>query len=192
MKRVLAAVTSLMTLAALATVAPPAQADPMTTITMRVMGCNGCTITPVQAIAGSADMWTGQGVKVRAGRAVFSVPTARTSGMSFNLDATWRVDINAEPVIVTQYEGYQPGQRVTKRQAKAAKKATACWAGTSDAAITLRVMVRRVWMPGFPEGTRRTRVPLAWMIPTAATTGGFDSADKGVIAQQEAWYCPAG
>ena len=192
MKRTLATITSLLTVAAVWTVAPPAQAEAMTTITMKVTGCNGCTITPVQAITGATDIWTGTGAKVRAGQVVLSVPTARTVGMSFNLDADWRVDINAEPVIVTQYQGYQPGQRVTKRQARAATKATACWAGTSDPAVTIRVMVRRVWMPGFPEGTRRTRVPLAWMIPTASTTGGFSATDKGVIAQQEAWYCPAG
>ncbi len=128
---------------------------------------------------------------MRAGQVVLNVPTAKTPGMSFNLDARWRVDINAVPVIVTQYQGYQPGERVTKRQAKAAKKATACWAGTAATAVTLRLMVRRVWMPAFsPDANRKTKVPLAWLVPTAETTGGFSDAYKGTLGQQDAWYCP--
>ena len=193
MKRAAALVASLLTVASIAVTAPPASADGMTTITMKVTGCDGCSITPVQALnAGSAQatIWTGTTVKVKGGRAVFTVPTAKTAGMSFNLDARWPVAINAMPVIVTQYKGAQPGQRVTKRQAKAFASATGCWAGTTSTDVTLRVTVRRVFMAGFPEGSGRTKVPLAWMQPTAETTGGFDSTTKGVIAQQEAWYCP--
>lgn len=193
MKRSVAAVASLLTLAAIGVAAPPASAEDTTTITMKVTGCEGCAITPVQALnAGSAQasIWTGTKAVVKNGRVVFTVPTSKTAGMSFNLDARWQVDINAEPVIVTQYKGAQPGQRVTKRQAKAFDQATACWAGTTSTAVTLRVMVRRVWLPGFPEGSGKAKVPLAWMVPTAETSGGFDDADKGVIAQQEAWYCP--
>lgn len=193
MKRVVAAIASLLTVAALGVAAPTASAEDMTTITMKVTGCEGCSITPVQALNGGtaqASIWTGTTVKVANGVAVFTVPVSKTAGMSFNLDARWRVDINAMPVIVTQYKGTQPGQRVTKRQAKAFAQATGCWAGTTSSAVTLRVTVRRVWMPGFPEGSKRAKVPLAWMVPTAETTGGFDQAFKGVIAQQEAWYCP--
>jgi hypothetical protein len=193
MKRAVAIFTGLMTLATLAIVLPTvAAAEPTTTITMNVNGCNGCTITPVQAVTGAADVWTGSGGKVTGGSVVLTVPTARTVGMSFNLDASWQVDINAIPVIVTQYQGFQPGQRVTRQQAMAAKRATACWAGTAEPAVTLRLTVRRVWLPGFPEGTRRTKAPLAWLVPTAASTGGFSRTSRGVIAQQEAWYCPAG
>lgn len=193
MKRAVAAIASLLTLAAVGVAAPPASAEDMTTITMKVTGCEGCAITPVQALnAGSAQasIWTGTKAVVKNGRVVFTVPTAKTAGMSFNLDARWPVDMDAVPVIVTQYKGAQPGQRVTKRQAKAFDQATACWAGTTSTAVTLRVMVRRVWMPGFAQGSGKTKVPLAWMVPTAETSGGFADADKGVIAQQEAWYCP--
>jgi hypothetical protein len=185
----IAVALALVAVGGLAPVASAATGD--TTITMKVTGCNGCTITPVQAITGAADSWTGTPVKVSGGQAVLTVPTTRTPGMSFNLEASWQVDINAMPVIVTQYQGRQPGQAVTKRQAMAARQATACWAGTADPAVTIRVTVRRVMLPAFPDGQKKTRVPLAWMVPTAQTTGGFSPTQKGVIAQQNAWYCPA-
>ena len=120
-----------------------------------------------------------------------TVPVASTQGMSFNITAPWKVDIDAEPVIVTQYQGRAEGSRVTKGQATASAKATACWSGTTAASVTLRVSVRRVTLPGMMKGST-VKVPLAWMRPTVGTTGGFDKAQKGVIAQQEAWYCPAG
>lgn len=161
----------------------------MTTITMTVSGCEGCTITPVQAITGSTAVYTGTPVKVTGGQAAFVVPTSKTAGMSFNLEATWPVDINAIPVIVTQYKGIRAGQAVTRPQALAARRATACWAGTASSAVSLQVKVGRVTMPGFPSG--RATVPLAWFVPTAAATGGFSRAYKGTIAQQDAWYCPA-
>ena len=120
-----------------------------------------------------------------------TVPVASTQGMSFNITAPWKVDIDAEPVIVTQYQGRAEGSLVTKGQAMASAKATACWSGTTAASVTLRVSVRRVTLPGMMKGST-VKVPLAWMRPTVGTTGGFDKAQKGVIAQQEAWYCPAG
>ncbi|MDP1877298.1 MAG: hypothetical protein Q8M17_07070 [Actinomycetota bacterium] len=190
MRRVLStAAVALATLAVLPAGAPSA-AEPMTTITMTVSGCEGCTITPVQAITGATAVYTGSPVKVTGGQAAFVVPTSNTAGMSFNLEATWPVDINAIPVIVTQYKGIPAGQAVTRTQALAARRATACWAGTASSAVSLQVKVGRVKMPGFPSG--RTTVPLAWFVPTAATTGGFSRAYKGTIAQQDAWYCPAG
>ena len=69
--------------------------------------------------------------------------------------------------------------------------ATVPVASTQGMSLTLRVIVRRVQLPGMMTGST-AKVPLAWMSPTVGTTGGFDKAQKGVIAQQEAWYCPAG
>ena len=189
MKRLLAGTTAALAMIVLVPAGASSAATVDTTITMAVSGCEGCTITPVQAITGSSNVYTGTPVKVTGGQAVFVVPTSKTVGMSFNLEATWQVDINAMPVIVTQYQGISPGQAVTRAQALAAKRATACWAGTTSSSVSLQVQVGRVMMPGFPSG--RAKVPLAWFVPTAATTGGFSKAYKGTIAQQDAWYCPA-
>jgi hypothetical protein len=192
MRRAIAATASLLAFAATGIAAPAAQAaDPTTTdITFAVTGCNGCVITPVWAIEGQGVV-TFASTTVVDGSAMATVPVASTSGMSFNITAPWKVDIDAEPVIVTQYQGRAEGSRVTMSQAKASAKATACWSGTTAASVTLRVTVRRVQLPGLmTSGT--VKVPLAWMRPTVGTTGGFAKAQKGVIAQQEAWYCPAG
>lgn len=193
MKRAIAATASLLALAATVVVAPAAQAaDPTTTdITFKVTGCNGCVITPVWAIQGQGVV-TFASATVVDGSAIATVPVASTQGMSFNITAPWKYFIDAEPVIVTQYQGRAEGSRVTKSQAMASAKATACWSGTTAASVTLRVIVRRVQFPGMTVSDGAQKVPLAWMRPTVGTTGGFDKAQKGVIAQQEAWYCPAG
>lgn len=189
MKRLLAGSAAAVAVLALVPAGTSAAATANTTITMAVSGCEGCTITPVQAITGSSNVYTGTPAKVTGGQAVFVVPTSKTVGMSFNLEATWQVNINAMPVIVTQYQGVPPGQTVTRAQALSAKRATACWAGTASTAVSLQVSVSTVMMPGFPSG--KAKVPLAWFVPTAATTGAFSKAYKGTIAQQDAWYCPA-
>ncbi len=66
MKRTIAIVSALVSAVALSVTAPAALAEDMTTITMKVTGCNGCTITPVQALepgTGTASVWTGTGAK---------------------------------------------------------------------------------------------------------------------------------
>jgi hypothetical protein len=190
-KRIVVAVTAALSAAALTVVAPPALSAGVTTITFTVTGCEGCQITPVWAIQGQ-DPVTFATTTVVDGSAFAAVPTSLTQGMSFNITAPWKVRIDAEPVIVTQYQGVAPGTTVTKAMAKKAPKATGCWAGTTDKAVALTVVVRRVTMPSFPDESKKARVPLAWIQPTAETTGGFAVTQKGVIAQQEAWYCPAG
>jgi hypothetical protein len=191
MKPARVAVALAVTLATALGMAPSAQAAGVTTITLKVVGCEGCTITPVWAITGQ-DPVTFASAEVIDGQVFFAVPTPQTAGMSFNLTPKPNVSIDAEPVIVTQFKGVKPGTSVTRKMAKSAQQATACWAGTTQSAITLTVIVRRVLLPSFPNQAKKVSVPLAWFQPTAETTGGFGPTQKGVIAQQEAWYCPAG
>lgn len=190
MKRTIVALAVALTAAA-AIVAPPAHAEGVTSITFTVIGCNGCQITPVWAITGQVPVEFATTTVIR-GTAFASVPTAQTEGLSFNITPRRQVSIDAQPVIVTQYQGIAPGTKVTKAKAKKATQATACWAGTTRANVTLTVVVRRVALPSFPDQSKKTMVPLAWIQPTAQSTGGFGPTQKGVIAQQEAWYCPPG
>ncbi len=196
MKRAVAAVASLLTLAAIVVGAPPATAEGMTTITLKIRNCDGCTIQPTLLRAdadGQEADYTGKKVKVSDGVAVMKVPTDDTPGMSFLVRGPGPLGIDAVPVLVVQYKGYAPGTVVTPAQAKAAKKASGCWLGTSADSITLRARAATVQLPTFDGGGTTSAVPLAWLIPTGKAVGGFDDTQKGVIATQNTgWPCNAG
>lgn len=180
--------------------APPAAAGDVagrTTITMRVSDCEGCTIQPVLEridADGVGDTYSGRTVTVRNGVAVMRVPTSATPGMSFRINGPRREDINAGPVIVTQYKGFAPGTVVTPAQARRAQQASGCWVGTSAPTVTLEVRTMTVLMDKFPpDGPGKTRVTTGWLVPTAKAPGNFDSSITGVIAVQDiGWPCNAG
>jgi hypothetical protein len=196
MKRTVAALASLLAVAAMGAAAPPASAEGMTTITLKVRNCDGCTIQPMLLRTdadGQVADYTGTKVKVRDGVAVMRVPTDDTPGMSFLVDGPGREAIDALPVLVVQYKGYAPGSVVTRAQAKAAKQASGCWLGTSASSVTLRARAMTVQLPTFPPDGTTTSVTAAWLVPTGNAVGGFDQATKGVIATQNSgWPCNAG
>jgi hypothetical protein len=196
MKRFAAAAASLLALAALTAGSPSALAADTTTITLRIANCDGCAVQPMLLRTdadGQVANYTGDRVKVRAGVAVMEVPTNDTPGMSFLLDGPGKEYIDALPVLVTQFRGYRPGTRVTPAEAKAAKKASGCWLGTSASSVTLRARATTVLLPRFPPDGTTTPVKTAWLVPTAKAVGGFDDVTKGVLATQNSgWPCNAG
>jgi len=196
MNRALAAVAGLATVAAIGVWAPPASSAGTTTIILRISNCAGCTIQPMllrEDADGKDAGYTGDKAKVRNGMAVMKVPTADTPGMSFLVNGPGPESINALPVLVVQYKGFAPGTVVTRAQAKAAKKGSGCWAGTTASSITLRARAMTVRLPTFPPDGTTTPVITAWLVPTADAGGGFDTATEGVIATQNSgWPCNAG
>lgn len=194
---VLSAGASMALIAGIA-VMPSAAAAETTTITFRVTGCEGCVLQGATTPAGSDDIYNGPKARVRNGIATMTVPTEQTTGMYFSVDAPWKVQINAQPLLVFQYEGAEPGTRVTKAQGRAAKRASACWAGTTADSASIRVTVRRVWQaafdPGGPNEGGRTQVPMAWVVPTPTALPPFWKTIDGVLATQNSVDCavPAG
>lgn len=172
---------------------PPASAAGTTTITFKVTGCEGCVLQGATTPAGSDGIYNGPKAKVRNGVATMTVPTEQTAGMYFTVDAPWKVEINAQPLLVFQYEGAAQGSRVTKAEARASKRASACWAGTTTEAATIRVTVRRVWQeafdPGGPNAGGRTQVPMAWVVPTRTALPPFWKTFDGVLATQNSVDC---
>jgi hypothetical protein len=196
MKRLTAAATSVLAFAAVAVGAPPALSAGTTTITLQIVGCNGCVVQPMLLRTdadGKVDDYTGDRVKVRAGVAVMKVPTDDTPGMSFLIDGPGQDAIDAVPVLVTQYKGYRPGSVVTRAQAKAATQASGCWLGTAASRVTLRARAITVRLPSFPPDGTTTPIQTAWLVPTSRAVGGFGNATKGVLATQNSgWPCNAG
>lgn len=178
-----------------ATAAPAPAADPAptTTITFRVTGCEGCVLLGATVSGTDQDptYYNAPKAKVRGGVATVTVPTAQTRGMVFGIDAPWKVMINAQPTLVFQYQGQEPGTRTTVAAARAAKRASVCWAGTTGATAELRVRVARVTMPAFDPDSppHTTQVPLAWVVPTQAALTPFYKTYRGVIGLQDGVLC---
>lgn len=164
-----------------------------TTITMAVTGCEGCVITPARTPADVDQAYNGPKATVTNGVATFVVPTAQTNGMYFSIDTPKPAQINAAALIVFQYKGSAPGSTVTKAQGQASRRASACWAGTAEKAVDIDVTVARVLMPAFvpgkPNSTRKTAVPMAWVVPTEPALAPFWPLVKGVLATQNSVEC---
>lgn len=171
--------------------APAAQAAPSTTVTMKVSGCEGCTVLSSAWTDAKGQPWDGPTAKVKNGVATLVVPTDRTHGMSFVLEPTWKPNFNAETVIVTQYQGFTPGQKVTWGKARKSATASACWSGTTSPDVTIDVAVKKVPLPSFPAGTKPavTRVPAAYFTVTDKASGQSWSTIKGVLGAQDAILC---
>ena len=189
---VAAAVVLALPVAAVAAAAPaavPGETGAQTTITMNVTGCEGCTIQANQFVDDTTPAYQSKSAVVTGGVATLTVPTANTKGMYFSIQTAKPARINALPLITTQVKGHPAGSTLSRGQQVAGKKASACWAGTSDAAVTIAVTVNRVKMPSFPNGKKKTLVPLARFAPTVKALGGFSTAYKGVLATQDVWPC---
>ena len=164
----------------------------MTTVTITVVGCEGCTISSWLPVV-TADGGPSDTAKVRNGVATLQIPTANTQGTSFQIDPVKDPYMDAVTLIVFQYKGAQPGERITKAQAMTFRRGSACWAGTSEATAQFRVRVRSVWGPAFDpmakNPPKRALQPLAWVVPTQQSAAPFWPLFKGALQAQDTPVC---
>ena len=169
---------------------PAHAASPTTTITLKVTGCEGCTIGVQRAITGGnpskitpakPTFWEGTPVKVKSGVATLKVPTVNTSGMSFTITAPWQTANFVSNIVLGSAR--PAGSNVTSSQQAATTQATACWAGTAKTAVTIKVQVVKASVGGGATAAS------AWATPTVATVGALADTTKGTLGNQEAYYC---
>lgn len=164
-----------------------------TTITITVAGCEGCTISAWTPIMPGAAGGPASRAKVRGGTATIQLPTSQTRGTSFQVEPVTDPFMDAVTLIVFQYKGAQPGGTITKAEAMAHSRGSACWAGTSEATAQFRVRVRSVWGPAFdPMATNpptRARQPLAWVVPTQQSAPPYWPLFKGALQAQNTPDC---
>jgi hypothetical protein len=198
--RGLAAVLATVVAAALATTAQSeahasgasgagAQRAARTTLHLHVTGCDRCSVQLWQAIDGRPTVWHSARQKIGADhQAVFRLPTRRTHGMSFTLDAPWAKGLGAVPNIVTRYRGHAVDTKVTRKQARAGKRAEGCWAGTSTSGrLDLHFAVSRVTIRTLTG--QRGPAPLAYATHTMSSWKPMVKTFKGMIGNQDAFYC---
>lgn len=178
-------------------VAAPALADaspvvdraaPRTTLTIHAPGCEGCTITAHSALTSDyEDVWESGSEEVVDGVVTFRVPTDRTAGLSLSLTAPWERRLGYVTVVAMRYAGTHAGDVVGYRDARAERRASACWGGTSEPSVDMTIRTRKVRVVGVGRGT----VPgtLAWARTTPAWLAPMRRVHDGVMGGQDIDFC---
>lgn len=164
---------------------------PRTRISIAVRGCRDCSVQASRYLpAEGGQPWLSHRRTVDAsGRVAFVVPTAKTPGLTFLVDAPWHGADGVAAVMAARYRGFAVGERVDDRQAARSRRGEACWAGTTDqrARIVMRVArFRSRTLTGGP-----TWHPRAWAVRGLATTPPMSIAPHGSIGTQYAIGCSA-
>lgn len=182
----LALVASLLALGA----APSSAAAPhRTRVVIRVADCEGCQIFLQQGLRNST--WSSRTQRVRDGKAVFSVPSTHTRGMSIGITGTWEASTphpsGFQAIVTLRYRGVAAGEQVTPAVARSKRHGSACYAGTSADRVVLRIEARRQRIAGNGGPALTT---LAWASPqTPVLPRTQERVYRGVFGAQDVVPC---
>jgi hypothetical protein len=168
--------------------APSVAQAPTTVLTVRAAGCEGCEITAQSGLTSDyEDVWQSAPVEVVDGVATFRVPTRRTRGLSLSVRAPWERRLGYVTVVAMRYAGSRVGDTIGYRDARHERRASACWAGTTDPAYDLTIRTRKVLVHGVGRG----RVPgtLAWARTTPEWLAPMRRVYDGVMGGQDMDFC---
>ena len=171
------------------TTAVGGRAAPNTVLTVNVRSCEGCEITLVSYLDGDMGAgWASDPHTVQNGKAAFVVPTAKTEGLSVMVRTPWEGQTGYVTMVVFRYKGLAAGERIGFNRARTMKKASGCWAGTTEKQASLRFKVRRVNVPGV-----HGKVPgnIAWAPTTQAWLPPMLPVYGGVLGAQDVSPCQA-
>ncbi len=167
-----------------------------TTVTFELPGCDGCTVTLMQARWSKRSQygvkyWHTAEKKVQDGTVSYTVPTRRTKGMSMTLTAPWEGHTGYLTTVAFRYGAEQPGDEVGFREARSKHRGSACWAGTNADEMTIPVTVRKVWVQGVRHRVRGSiayaSVTQDWMVPMRDVWHGvLGSQDVNVCGKRRA------
>jgi len=158
-----------------------------TTLVLEIPTCAKCTINLARAISGHQHVWRSKIHHVRDGRVTFVLPTWRTKGLSFEINAPWDNACDCNTNIVTRYRGIKPGERLRDTRARHKRKAEGCWAGTDASTFTMTVHVAR--FPARQPDGQPGHVMRAYLNPQVASIGPMTQTFKGTLGNQDAFYC---
>lgn len=168
---------------------PAAAAPHRTKVVVKVADCEGCQVFLQQ---GLRDAWWSSPVRrVHDGKAVFSVPSRRTQGMSIGITGTWEARTphpsGFQAIVTLRYRGVPAGQEVTAALAKTQRRGSACFPGTSADRVVFHVEARRQRIAGNGGPALTT---LAWASPqTAVLPRTQQRVYRGVFGAQDIVPC---
>jgi hypothetical protein len=164
-----------------------------TALTFTIDDCEGCRVQLHQGLerpdSKRPRMWESAERTVRGGKVTFRIPTKRTWGMSATVVAPWEGHTGYLTTVAFRYAGKRVGDPVSLAEARAADAASACWAGTRRARVTVPVVVERVRVDGVhrkvPGSIAYTPTTEDWTSePRAAWDGVLGSQDFDVCGQR--------
>lgn len=176
------------------TSAPTRAAVAKTTITFEMPGCDGCSVSLMQArwdrtAKYGVRYWDTGDKTVVDGVVSYTVPTKHTKGMSMTVTAPWEGHTGYVTTVAFRYGGKQVGDEVGFAEARSKSMASACWAGTDLDEITIPLTVRKVWVEGVRHHVRGSiayaSVTQDWMVPMRQVWDGvMGSQDVNVCGER--------
>ena len=151
-----------------------------TDLTLVVPRCEDCVIT-LFSYDGLDPIYSSAPVVVTDGSVTFTLPSARTAGMSVQVDPPWAYS-RSETYVAWRYSGTEIGDSVSLKDARSKDRASGCWAGTVNEAVTLKIKVRRV-----SQGGRATAI--AWAPVTESFVKPMERVREGVLARGDVLAC---
>ncbi|WP_297741690.1 hypothetical protein [Nocardioides sp.] len=151
-----------------------------TDITLLVPSCEDCVIT-LFSYDGLTPIYSSAPKLVEDGQVTITLPSARTAGMSVQVDPPW-ADSRSDTYVVWRYAGADIGDGVTLAQARTKSRASGCWAGTVNEDVTLKIKVRRVERHG-------KTVAMAWAPVTESFVRPMERVRSGVLVSGDVLAC---
>lgn len=160
----------------------PARAVELDTdLTLVMPSCEGCVIT-LASVDGLNTPYVSDPATVIEGTVTITLPSARTSGMSVKVQPTYASTTGPATYVAWRYNGKSIGSNVNFKAAKGKVRASGCWAGTINEAVTLMIKVRQV-----SKGGRATAI--AWAPVTESFLAPMQRARGGVLSGTTAPTC---
>ncbi|WP_310529608.1 hypothetical protein [Nocardioides sp.] len=153
-----------------------------TDLTLLIARCEGCVIT-LLSNDGADPIYSSVPATVIDGSVTVNLPSARTAGMSVRVEPPWLTTaVAADTFVAWRYAGTAIGARIGFKQARTKRRASGCWAGTVNEAVTLTVKVRRVWFHARPGA-------IAWAPVTESTVPPMERVRDGVLVSDDVLAC---
>jgi hypothetical protein len=162
---------------------------PTTKVTLTAAGCEGCQVSLVNGARRTENTWESGDKIVSGGSVSFTVPRVLTRGLSTIVTAPWENTPHPTGYLTTvvwRYAGHDPGTAVSFTDARAQTLASACWAGTRQAAVTVDLTVRKVRVLG---NGGMTNGSIAFTSVTQGSLPPMREVRKGIYGTQEATVC---
>ncbi|UUZ58641.1 hypothetical protein [Nocardioides sp. B-3] len=148
-----------------------------TDLTLKIARCEGCVVT-LFSYDGANPGYSSVPEAVAGGSVTVTLPSAKTAGMSVRIEPTWLTSsVPADTQVVWRYAGKAIGDAIGFREARGKSRASGCWAGTVNEAVTLTVKVRRVWYRGRPGAIARAPVTEPYLTPMERVRNGVLVSD---------------
>lgn len=162
----------------------------MVRITVKVNGCNGCDLTLAQ-FRPDAHTWQSKTKRVVDGKVSFFVARSHTKGLTMAVTPPWErraeIPTGYQTMAVFRYQGVAPGSSIWLKAARGKRKGSPCWAGTTKAAHTIPLTVRKVRVQGTTGPTDGT---IAWVNPQARNSRStMASVHRGIYGAQDGVIC---